>query len=128
MLFQRTSFWLLQTWLVFIQVYRIKLVWRYLKRHWIKGKHIKYLPTSKLVKMAEYVLKNNYFQFSDKVLQQTSGTAIDTKFSPLYACTFMDQVEGKFLRTQKFQSLVWFKSSMIFSSSGLMVKTVSKTL
>ena len=127
MLFQRTSFWLLQTWLVFIQVYRIKLVWRYLKRHWIKGKHIKYLPTSKLVKMAEYVLKNNYFQFSDKVFQQTSGTAIDTKFSPLYACPFMDQVEGKFLRTQKFQSLVWFKSSMIFSSSGLMVKTVSKT-
>ena len=128
MLFQRTSFWLLQTWLVFIQVYRIKLVWRYLKRHWIKGKHIKYLPTSKLVKMAEYVLKNNYFQFSDKVLQQTSGTAIDTKFSPLYACTFMDQMEGKFLRTQKFQPLVWFKSSIIFSSSGLMVKTVSKTL
>ena len=87
-----------------------------------------YQYISKLVKMAEYVLKNNYFQFSDKVLQQTSGTAIDTKFSPLYACTFMDQVEGKFLRTQKFQSLVWFKSSMIFSSSGLMVKTVSKTL
>ena len=45
--------------------------------------------------MAEFVLKSNYFQFSDKVFQQTSGTAIDTKFSPPYAFTFMDQVEGK---------------------------------
>ena len=78
--------------------------------------------------MAEFVLKSNYFQFSDKVFQQTSGTAIDTKFSPPYAFTFMDQVEGKFLRTQKFQPLVRFRSSMIFSSSGLMAKTVSKTL
>ena len=42
-LIQKTPFWLLQTWLVFIQLYHIKLVWRYLERHWIKGKHIKYL-------------------------------------------------------------------------------------
>ena len=31
------------------------------------------VPTGKLVKMAEFVLKNNYFQFSDKVYQQISG-------------------------------------------------------
>ena len=61
------SFWLLQTWLAFIQVYHIKLVWKHLERHWIKGKHK--VPTGKLVKMAEFVLKNNYFQFSDKVCQ-----------------------------------------------------------
>ena len=56
--------------------------------------------------MAEFVLKNNYFQFSDKVYQQISGTAIGTKFAPPYACIFMDQVESKFLQTQKFQPLV----------------------
>ena len=66
-------------------------------------------PTSKLIKMAEFVLKNNYFQFSDKVYQQISGTAIGTKFAPPYACIFMDQVESKFLQTQKFQPLVWFR-------------------
>ena len=64
------------------------------------------VPTSKLIKMAEFVLKNNYFQFSDKVYQQISGTAIGTKFAPPYACIFMDQVESKFLQTQKFQPLV----------------------
>ena len=64
------------------------------------------LPTSKLVKMAQFVLKTNYFQFSDKMYQQISETAIGTKFAPPYACIFITQVESKFLQTQKFQSLV----------------------
>ena len=66
-------------------------------------------PTGKLVKMAEFVFKNTYFQFLDKIYQQILGTAIGTKFTPLYACIFMDQVESKFLQTQKFQTLVWFR-------------------
>ena len=65
--------------------------------------------TSKLIKMAEFVLKNNCFQFLDKVYQQISATAIGTKFAPPYACIFMDQVESKFLQTKKFQPLVWFR-------------------
>ena len=44
------------------------------------------VPRGKLVKMAEFVLKSNYFQFSDKLYQQISGTAIDTKFASPYAC------------------------------------------
>ena len=67
------------------------------------------VPTGKLVKMAEFVLKNNYFQFSDEVYQQIPGTATGTKFAPPYACIFMDQVEGQFLQTQKFEPLVWFR-------------------
>ena len=66
------------------------------------------VPTGKLFKMAEFLLKNNYFQFSDKVYQQT-GIAISTKFAPPYACIFMVQVEIKFLQTQKFQSLICFR-------------------
>ena len=57
------------------------------------------VPTSKLIKMAEFVLKNSYFQFLDKLYQQISGTAIGTKFAPSYACIFMHQVEIKFLQT-----------------------------
>ena len=67
------------------------------------------VPTGKLVKMAEFVLTNNYFQFSDEVYQQIPGTATGTKFAPPYACIFMDQVESKFLQTQKFEPLVWFR-------------------
>ena len=85
------------------------------------------VPTSKLIKMAEFVLKNNYFQFKDKVYQQISGTAIGTKFARPYTCIFMGQLESKF-QTQKFQLLCGLGTLMIFSLSGLMVKKVSKTL
>ena len=66
--------------------------------------------TIKLVKMAEYYcIENNYFQFSNKMYQQISGTAIGTKFAPPYSCISMDQMESKFLQTQKCQPLVWFR-------------------
>ena len=35
----------------------------------------------KVVKMAEFILENNYFQFLDKFYQYISETAISTKFS-----------------------------------------------
>ena len=50
----------------------------------------KCIPTEDLVKMAEFVLKNNFFEFNSKIKQQVSGTAIGTKFAPPYACLFMD--------------------------------------
>ena len=53
-----------------------------------------------LVKMAEFVLKNNYFEFDRNVYQQVSGTAIDTMFATLYACTFMDLLVNIFLETK----------------------------
>ena len=59
--------------------------------------------------MAEFVLKNNYFEFNGQVKHQISGTAIGTKFAPTYACIFMDEIETKFLETQEFQPLVWFR-------------------
>ena len=39
--------------------------------------------TKDLVKMAKFVLKNNYVEFNGKVKQQISGTAIGTKFALL---------------------------------------------
>ena len=59
--------------------------------------------------MAEFVLKNNYFQFNGKVKQQISGTAIGTKFAPTCACVFMDQVETDFLMAQENVPLVRFR-------------------
>ena len=59
--------------------------------------------------MAEFVLKNNFFEFDTNVYQQISGTAIGTKFAPPYACIFMDQLETKFLENQNLKPLVWFR-------------------
>ena len=64
---------------------------------------------SDLAKMAKFVLQNNYFKFNGETKQQISGTNIGAKFAPPYACTFMDQAESEFLKTQIHQPLVWFR-------------------
>ena len=56
--------------------------------------------------MAEFVLKNNYFEFNGQVKQQISGKAIGTKFLPAYACIFMDDIENKLLETQSLRPLI----------------------
>ena len=50
------------------------------------------VPTEDIVRMAEFVLKNNFFKFNGEVKRQKPGTAIGTKFAPPYACIFMYEV------------------------------------
>ena len=69
----------------------------------------KKISTEDLVKMAEFVLRNNYFEFNGQVKYQISGTAIGTKLASTYACIFIDEIETNFLQTQEFQPLVWFR-------------------
>ena len=69
----------------------------------------KKISTEDLVKMAEFVLKNNYFEFDRSVYQQVSGTAIGIKFAPPYACIFMDRRGNSFLETQSLKPLVWLR-------------------
>ena len=53
----------------------------------------KNILTDNLTKMAEFILKNNFFEYNGKVKKQISGTAIGTKFVRPCTCIFMDQVE-----------------------------------
>ena len=53
----------------------------------------KNILTDNLTKMAEFILKNNFFEYNGKVKKQISGTAIGTKFVRPYTCIFMDQDE-----------------------------------
>ena len=46
----------------------------------------KKIPTEELVQMAEFVLKNKFFEFNGQIKQQISGTAIGTKCTPKYTC------------------------------------------
>ena len=59
----------------------------------------KHIPTEKLINMAEFVVKNNFFEFNGSVKQQVSGTAIGTKCAPTYASIYMDEVKTEFLKT-----------------------------
>ena len=67
----------------------------------------KIIPTEELLKMAEFVLKNNYFEFGNKIKQQICGTAVGTKFASPYTCIFRNNLESKFLESQHLQPLVW---------------------
>lgn len=57
------------------------------------------IGTEDFIKMRQFVLKNSYFKFNGKAKQQLSETAIRTKFTSLYACIFMNQVETEFFES-----------------------------
>ena len=61
----------------------------------------KHILTEKLINMADFVLKNNFFEFNGSVKQQVSGTTVGTKCAPTYACICMDELETEFLKTQE---------------------------
>ena len=75
----------------------------------LENTSVKIIPTETLIKMAEFVLKNNLFKFNSKVFQQISGTAIGTKFAPPYTCIYMNRAEQDFFETQELQRLLWLK-------------------
>ena len=75
-------------------------------REVLEKRKLKPVSTDDLVRMAEFVLQNNYFEFNGEIEDQISGTAIGTKFAPPYACIFMDQIETQFLKTEQCKPLV----------------------
>ena len=72
-------------------------------REALDNREIKQIPTENLLKMAEFVLKNNFLEFNDKVKKQLSSRAIETKFAQTYASIFMEKLEGNFLK------LLWYR-------------------
>ena len=84
------------------------------------------VSTEDIVKMADFVLKNNLFEFDSKFYKQISGTAIGTKFAPLYACIFMDHIETEFLRTQEIKPWFWKRFIDDIFSYGQKVKRAYK--
>ena len=74
----------------------------------LENRNHKQISTDKLIKMAQFVLKNNFFK-SNNVFQQISGTAVGTKFALPYACIFMDQILTKYLTSQSHLPILWFR-------------------
>ena len=60
-----------------------------------------------LVEKAEFALKNNFFEFETKIIQQISETAIGNKFAPPYMCLFMERIENKFLDSEIVKPWLW---------------------
>ena len=69
----------------------------------------KQVTTDTMMELAELVLKNNIFGFSDNTYKQIRGTAIGTKFAPPYAVLFMPALEEKILNKVKKKPNVWLR-------------------
>ena len=67
------------------------------------------IPTNNLVKLAEFVLKNNFFELNNEIKQRISGTAVGTKFAAPYTGIYFDKTEKDFLKRQDLQPLVWLR-------------------
>ena len=67
------------------------------------------VPTEEIILVAECVLKNNYFEFNEKLYRLILGTAIGTKFVPPYARVFFDETETIFLKTQQLLPFDWLR-------------------
>ena len=81
-----------------------------------ENKSVKKIPTENLIKMAEFVLKNNLFEFNNKMFQQISGTAIVMKLSPPKTFIYVDRVDQCFLEKQKqpFLCLIYIVFFFVF--------------
>ena len=78
-------------------------------RNELDKKEVNKVNTVELIELVEFVLKKNYFQFSDKVYEQISKTVTSIKFAPLYISILMDQLVIRLLQTQKFKPFEWFQ-------------------
>ena len=85
-----------------------------LKKQYENYPNNKKVSTEDIGKMADFVLKKNLFEFNCKFYKQISGTAIGTKFAPLYGCIFMDHIETKLLKVQDIKPWFWKRFIYIF--------------
>ena len=87
-------YWLQQMQWGYTQAFHIKMVLLLLRK--LLARHSKKISTNNLIRMAEFMLSSNFFEFNSDTFQQISGMAVGTKFESTYDCTFIDQVEKKF--------------------------------
>ena len=77
-----------------------------IRKH-LDNRENKEVTTDTLVELADIVLKNNYFQFLDKIFKQKRGTAIGTKFAPPYYILFMADLEKHLLSDIDLKPYIW---------------------
>ena len=105
----------------------------------IRGTNLK-IPTNDLVKLAEFLLKNIFFELDNKIKQQICGTATGTNFAPPYVCIYMNKTDiflkrrsvnqfrytGNIFLSQRLEKQEW-KCSMNFCGASNLHTSHRKT-
>ena len=58
---------------------------------------------SSLKRLLEFILKDNFFTYTDRIYKQKSGVAMGTRCAPNFANLFMASLEEEFLQTESKQ-------------------------
>ena len=66
----------------------------------------KTIVMEELLKMREYMFKNSYYKWANKIKGMISETAMSTKFSSQYPYILTNNIETKFREVQHLQPLV----------------------
>ena len=67
------------------------------------------MPTEDIVRIADFVLKNIFFEFNGGVKRQKRETVTGTKFVSPYPCIFIYEIETEFIKSQKLQTFLWLR-------------------
>ena len=89
----------------------------------LEAREHKAVSTENRVKMARFVLENNYFEFNGDTKKQISGTAIGTKFAPPYRVYLWMTLKPYFYKSSHCNFWYGLDTSMTFSLFRLMATT-----
>ena len=78
-------------------------------RRFLETRDNKQISSDTLTELAEVLLKNNIFEFDEKIFKQKRGTAIGTKFAPPYAILFTANLEEKMLEGFEKKPMIWWR-------------------
>ena len=78
-------------------------------RKFLETRDNKKISSDAVARPAEVVLKNIIFEFDEKTFRKKSGTAIETKFEPLYTIPLIADLEEKMLETFEKKLMIWWR-------------------
>ena len=78
-------------------------------RKFLETRDNKKISSDTLTELEEVVLRNNIFEFDEKIFKQKRGTAIGTKFPPPYAILSMADFEEKMLENFEKKPMIWWR-------------------
>ena len=73
-----------------------------MKDNWIQENKVNFIT-----KLAEHVLKSNYFEFNKQLYHQTQSNAMGTRMAPNYAIIFMHKLETETLKEAWVKPQIW---------------------
>ena len=76
---------------------------------YLETREDKTVSTKSLCDLASIVLKENYFELSNKVYHQKLETAIGTKFAPPYANLFMARLKKHIFENSGYHPYLWLR-------------------